>query len=378
VLGSDAFVLVATPIGTLADLLRLLLVPAFGYAAYRDIRTRRVDGRLWAPLVAIGVVALLLDFSRVGITSFSGERLLVRTGVSLGLVGSLGYLFWRLGAFGGADAKAIMTLSLCFPVYPSYTLGALGTLPVPANRATLGVFSLTILTNTVLAGLAYPLVLAAGNAVRGRVALPMFIGRPVPVEAVATAYGSLLETPDGFTRGGLDLDALRMYLRWRGTTLSEVRTDPDRLRAPDSVPPPEERGDPTSGSVAEGEPVTDGGAADEAPTDEEPTGDGTAGAEPADRAPGSPPVPRVSTTDTPATPAIRRVDEWGAAAFLDDVGYAYGTTAADLREGLELLAEPDREAVWVSPGIPFVVPMFAGLVVALTAGDALFVLLGAL
>ena len=365
-LGSDAFVLVATPIGTLADLLRLLLVPVFGYAAYRDIRTRRVDGRLWAPLVAIGVVALLLDFSRVGTTSFAGERLLVRTGVSLGLVGSLGYLFWRLGAFGGADAKAIMTLSLCFPVYPNYTLGALGTLPVPANRATLGVFSLTILTNTVLAGLAYPLVLAAGNAVRGRVALPMFIGRPVPVESVAKTYGSLLETPDGFTRGGLDLDALRMYLRWRGTTLSAVRANPGRFRAPDAVPPPDERCDPTSGSVAEGKPVADGGTAEGGTPDE-----------PADRDLGSPPAPQVPTTDTAATPAVRRVDEWGAAAFLDDVGYAYGTSAADLRAGLELLTESDRDVVWVSPGIPFVVPMFAGLVVALTAGDVLSVLLGA-
>jgi preflagellin peptidase FlaK len=352
-----ARVATTTGYGTVADLLRLLVVPAFGYAAYHDIRTRRVDGRLWAPLVVIGLVALLLDFSRVGLTSFTGEQLLVRTGVSLGLVGSLGYLFWRLGAFGGADAKAIMTLSLCFPVSPSYLL-PFGT--VPEVRATLGVFSLTILTNTVLAGLAYPLVLAAGNAVRGRLAPPMFIGRPVRVDAVAGTYGSLLETPDGFTRRGLDLDALRMYLRWRGTTLSAARDDPGRFRDPDSVPTPGERGDPTSGSVAEGDPVADGGpTADDAPQ----------GATPR-----APPAPRVPTTDTPATPAVHRVDEWGAATFLDDVGYAYGTTPADLRAGLELLTEPDRDRVWVSPGIPFVVPMFVGLLVALTLGDVLFAL----
>ena len=356
-----AGVATTTGYGTVADLLRLLVVPAFGYAAYRDVRTRRVDGRLWAPLVVVGLVALLLDLSRVGLTSFTGERLLVRTGVSLGLVGSLGYLFWRLGAFGGADAKAIMTLSLCFPVYPNYALpfGA-----VPEVRATLGVFSLTVLTNTVLAGLAYPLTLAAGNALRGRLALPMFVGRPVRVATVAGTYGSLLETPDGFTRGGLDLDALRMYLRWRGTTLSAVRADPARFRDPDSVPAPGERGDPTSGSVAEGEPVADGGA----------TADDT----PRSATPGAPPAPRVPTTDTPATPAVHRVDEWGAAAFLDDVGYAYGTTPADLRAGLGLLTEPDRDRVWVSPGIPFVVPVFAGLVVALTLGDVLFALVNGL
>jgi preflagellin peptidase FlaK len=372
VLGSELAGVVPprTDYGTAADLLRLLVVPAFGYAAYRDIRTRRVDGRLWAPLVALGLVALLLDFARMGTTSFSGERFLFRAGVSLGLVGSLGYLFWRLGAFGGADAKAILTLSLCFPAYPSYTL------PVgsfPDYRAPLGVFSLTILTNTVLAGLAYPLVLATGNAARGRVGLPMAIGRPVAVESVTERYGRLLETPAGFTRSGLDLDTLRMYLRWRGTTLSALRDAPGAFRDPDSVPPPDARNDPTSGSVAEGDPVTDGGSPDAEPSgldDGDGRGDGARAT--------APPAPRVPTTDTPATPAVRRVDAWGAAAFLDDVGYAYGADADDLRAALALLTEPDREAVWVSPGIPFVVPMFVGLVLALVVGDVLLLLLGAI
>jgi preflagellin peptidase FlaK len=342
-----------TDYGTVADLLRLVAVPVLGYAAYRDVRTRRVDARLWVPLAVVGVVALALDLSRAGTTTFTGERLVLRAGVSLGLVGTLGYLFWRLGAFGGADAKAIMVIALCFPAYPTYTL-PVGTFP--DHRAALGVFSLTVLSNTVLAGLAYPLVLAGGNAARGRVALPMGVGLPVRVESVAERYGRLLETPDGYTRGGLDLDALRMYLRWRGTTLSAVRERPDALREPSSVPPPGERNDPTSGSVAEGATVTDGGVPPDAAVE---TTD-----------------PGVPTTGTGATPAVRRVDDWGAAAFLDDVGYAYGTTAADLRGGLELLAEADRERVWVSPGIPFVVPMFAGLAVALTIGDVLALMAG--
>jgi preflagellin peptidase FlaK len=43
---------------------------------------------------------------------------------------------------------------------------------------------------------------------------------------------------------------------------------------------------------------------------------------------------------------------------------------------LEVLATRDR--VWYSPGIPFVVPMFAGLVVGLVYGDLLFGLLAGL
>ena len=37
-----------------------------------------------------------------------------------------------------------------------------------------------------------------------------------------------------------------------------------------------------------------------------------------------------------------------------------------------MLSEPDREVVWITPGIPFIVPMLAGLLVALTFGDVMF------
>ena len=314
------------------DLLRLLVVPVFGYAAYRDIRTRRVDRRTWVPAALLGLVALALDFLLVPPGSFSGDRLLVRVGVSLGLVGALGYLFWRLGAFGGADAKAVLILALCFPTSPVLPEPFAG---VPVHGSTLGVFSLTILSNTVLLGLAYPLVLAVGNAARGRFRLAMLVGRPVRLDRLAGTYGRLLETPAGFTRGGLDLDALRMYLRWRGTTVSAIRERPDALRDPDSLPAPAAYNDPTSGSVAEGEPVADGGIAAGSESEEEPVADGGTV-----DGPEAAPQPGVPTSGA-ATPAVRRVDPWGAAAFLDSVSHAYGTTPADLRDGLELLADPD-------------------------------------
>jgi preflagellin peptidase FlaK len=76
------------------------------------------------------------------------------------------------------------------------------------------------------------------------------------------------------------------------------------------------------------------------------------------------------------TPAVTRVDWWGAEAFLEDIdGTAYGTTPTKLRGGLDVVAHEDE--VWITPGIPFIVPMFVGLVLALTYGDVLFVLLQA-
>jgi preflagellin peptidase FlaK len=324
------------------DLLRLLAVPVFGWAAIRDIRTRRVPNRTWLPLIGLGVVALLWDIWLItDAIPFEQRLFAVQVALSLGLVAPLGYIFWRLGGFGGADAKAVISLAVLFPVYPTFYLvsGA-----YPLNRATLGVFSLTILSNTVLVGLAYPFALAARNALLGRIASPMFIGRPVAVDSVLDEYGRLLETSEGFTRQGLDIDALRMYLRWRGVSFEKVRANPDRYRHP----LPTERNDPGDGSMVDEErAVTDGGVeAAEAPS-------------------------------VASRRAIRPLDEWGADRFLAEHD-AYGTTPAELREGLEVLTEPDRDIVWITPGIPFIVPMFVGLLLALTYGDVLFALLSSL
>lgn len=328
------------------DLLRLLAVPIFAWAAYRDLATRRVPNRTWLPLVAIGIVALVWDALLVlEVNSFRQQLFAIRVAVSFLLVAPMGYAFWRIGGFGGADAKAVMTLAVLFPTYPVFYLPFDA---LPLVRANLQVFSLTVLTNTVLLGLGYPLVLAAGNALRGRIAPVMFVGHPVSTRTITETYGRLLETPDGFTRAGLDIDALRMYLRWRGTSLAAVRKNPAKYRDPSTLP--DDRSDPGDGALADGgnrvAPDSGGGT------------DGVAVAEP---------------EDEPAAP----VDEWGAATFLAELeGGAYGTTPESLREGLEVLASEDR--VWVTPGIPFIVPMFVGLVVALTFGDLMFGLLLAL
>jgi preflagellin peptidase FlaK len=328
--------------GRTAHLLRLFALPVFALAAYRDVETRRVRNELWMPLVVLGLVLLATD--TVGALRLGGFRLrlfVIHVAVSLGLVAPLGYVFWRLGGFGGADAKAIIVLALIFPEFPTYYLPGVA---VPLVQPPLGVFSLSVLSNTVLVGLAFPLLLAVRNLLAGRHRPIMLIGRPVQVPAVATEYGSLLETPDGFTRDGLDLDALRMYLRWRGLTLSDLRAHPDRYRDPASLPPEGERGDPTDGALDAGPPVTDGG-----------TPDGEA-----------------ESTANPGDPD----DPWGTAAFLASLdGDAYGTTPAELRAGVELLV--DRDEVWLTPGLPFIVPTFVGLLVALTYGDLLFALLRA-
>ncbi len=319
-------------LATTPDLLRLVAVPVFAWAAIRDIRTRRISSTVWVPLSLVGLLTLIWDgwvaWTEGGdVWTFD---FLLPAAISLGFVVPIAYLFWWFGGFGGADAKALMVLALLFPTFPSYAVAGL---EAPATTTPVGAFSFTILTNAVLVGLAIPVALAIRNAAAGRVAPVMFVGWPVALEDVPTTHGQLLETPDGLSRGGLDLDALRMYLRWRGLTLAEVRDDPDRYRDPASLP--DEPNPPTDGAVTAEGIVPDGGLED-----------------------------RTEAFDDP----------WGAEAFLEDIdGSAYGTTPETLREGLETLCTNER--VWITPGTPFLVPVFIGLVIALVYGD---LLLGAL
>nr|WP_282594359.1 A24 family peptidase [Halorientalis brevis] len=340
-------------LGSAPDLLRLLAVPVFGWAAWLDIRTRRVPNQTWLPLLVLGVLTLAwegwLVYTGSTMTYVNEARFLFRVLFSVGFIVPLAYGFWWLGGFGGADAKGLITLALLFPTYPTYFLP---TMAFPQVVPTLGVFSMTVLSNTVVIGIAYPFVLMVRNALGGHVGKAMFVGRPITWDAATEEYGRLLENPDGFTRGGLDLDALRMYLRWRGVTLAEVRENPDHYRDPTTLPEdPNPAGD---GSI----PVTDGG---KSVKEERSTPDADGLAERRDRAV----IPEFETADDP----------WGAEAFLDDIpGTAYGTSAEELRGGLEVLTTEDT--VWLTPGVPFLVPMFVGLVVSLVYGDVLYALIG--
>ncbi|AUV83775.1 peptidase A24 [Salinigranum rubrum] len=334
------------------DLLRLVAIPVLGWAAFSDIRTRRVPNRLWLPLAGLGVLLLVWDLiTHLPPATFDDRLFLVQVGVSVLFVVPFSYLFWRLGGFGGADAKALIALALLLPTYPVYFLPSMA---LPLVEAPLGVFSFTVLTNTVVVAVVYPLAIGARNLLAGDIAPTMLFGRRVDVTDLPSEHGRLFETLDGYTRGGLDLDALRMYLRWRGSSFETLFGAPEALRDPATV---DETFDPTDGRVDPPGVVTDGGMAHDAEATDHQN-------------------PSITVPD--ADVDVDAFDDpWAAEQFLDSIeGTAYGTTPETLRDGLELVSA--RERVWISPGIPFLVPMFVGLLLAFAYGDVLFGLLAAL
>ncbi|WP_224448348.1 A24 family peptidase [Haloprofundus salilacus] len=328
-------------LGTTPDLLRLLVVPVFAWAAWRDVKTRRLPNRMWPPLAALGIVLLAWELWAAYPFGPLDSLFLLRVTISAFFVAPIGYAFWYIGGFGAADAKALIVLALLFPTFPSYFVSGV---ELPLVEPTLGVFSFTILTNAVLVAVAYPVALGLQNLAARRVSPVMFVGQRVSVPSLLTRHGSLFETPCGYTRDGLDLDALRMYLRWRGATLSELRADPDAHRNP--------------ASVSETYPVGDGAVDAPAVTD------------------GGTVVRKAPECEADRDARTDYDDPWAAETFLDSLDWsAYGTTPEKLRDGLDLVTT--REEVWLMPGLPFVVPMFFGLLVALAYGDILFGILGA-
>ena len=311
------------------DLVRLLALPVLAWAAWADLRTRRVPNRAWLPLVALGGGLLAVEAWTVyhGGPTSARRLFAVRVAVSVGVIVPLGYAFFWLGAFGGADAKALAAICLCFPTPPSYLLPATPPVIFPIASAS-GAFAVTVLTNAALVGAVYPLSLAARNALASRFTRAMAIGRPIAWSEIPRTHGRLLGNANGLGRG-LDLDALRMYLTWRDASLAELRAAPAEGRDPESLPA--EPRTPGDGRI---DVATDGGG---------------------------------------RTTANELTDPWGAAAFCDDVENAYGASPDGLRGALDELTT--AETVWVSPGIPFLVPLFVGLCFALVYGDLLYAVL---
>jgi preflagellin peptidase FlaK len=341
------------------DVLRVLVVPLFVWTAWHDIQTRRVPNWVWKPPFVLGIVLLAWDgWGALQVGGYGLQLFLVATGISLFVVIPLAVGFHRMGGFGAADMKALVVIALLFPTYPSYIVPN-STLTFPMVESPVNAFALTALTNGVLVGIAYPLTLLTRNLLTRSIPEEpwvLFVGRAIDRGDIIKTHGRLLETTQGYTRAGLDLDALRMYLAWRECDLRELVEDPATARDPTSLP--DEPGRVGGGAV------TDGGR------DVSSDGEGDLDSEE-----GSSTSARDGRGDSEDSAGIE--DPWGANAFLEDIpGSAYGTTPTMLRDGLEVLTSEER--VWVSPGIPFLVPLVLGLLVAFVYGDVLVALLDAL
>ena len=125
------------------DGVRIILCLSFLiYASWSDYKTREVSNKVW---VIFGPLALGLTGFQFLVYSSQPLQFVISFVLSFAITSGLAIAVFYAGGFGGADAKALMCISLALPVYPNYLLSQ----PVGFVSP---LFPITIFTNSVLLG----------------------------------------------------------------------------------------------------------------------------------------------------------------------------------------------------------------------------------
>ena len=99
------------------DLIKFLIVLGFLlYACKLDLESRIIPNRVWKYM-------LLVSLPITGYQLVTSDYLMIHcmvAGFFVLMVIALSYALYLIGAYGGADAKAIMCLAVIFPFYPTF------------------------------------------------------------------------------------------------------------------------------------------------------------------------------------------------------------------------------------------------------------------
>jgi len=111
----------------------LIIITTLGYTAWLDWKYRRVNNKIWIYPTGASLVILLVR------TYLNFEYLLFFF-ISVGVTFLLVFILFSIGVFGGADGKALLSISLVLPIAPNL-IGDLQTLPI---------FAISVFNNMVI------------------------------------------------------------------------------------------------------------------------------------------------------------------------------------------------------------------------------------
>lgn len=113
------------------------------YASFSDYKSREVTNSVWAIMAPFGFA---LTFLEIYINGFFQQELLF-FGACFALTSAFALVVFFAGGFGGADAKAFISLALILPFYPTNLLVPLTKeiSPISANFFPLSVFNNSVL-----------------------------------------------------------------------------------------------------------------------------------------------------------------------------------------------------------------------------------------
>ncbi|RLG97198.1 hypothetical protein DRO29_03450 [Candidatus Bathyarchaeota archaeon] len=123
-------------------------------SSWYDLKEREVSNRVWMVFAPLGLALSLLHFHLT-----KDQNFLLPMVMSVLIVGGFSVALFYLGLFGGADAKALICLSLTLPVQPSFVR--------PLLKMVSPFFAFSVLVNAVVFSSASILGIALYNLYRG-------------------------------------------------------------------------------------------------------------------------------------------------------------------------------------------------------------------
>ena len=159
-------------------LLQVTVVLSFMlYASWSDIKTREVSNKVWAFL---GPIGLALTLANIYLTGYYSKLNVLA--LSFSVTTALAVALFYLGFFGGADAKALICLSLALPYVPTEVFkSALVFIPL---------LPLSVFTNAILSSVLVIFYVLIRNFVRFASGKSLFEG--LESEPITKKFVSLL------------------------------------------------------------------------------------------------------------------------------------------------------------------------------------------
>lgn len=77
-------------------------------ASVMDLKKREISDKVWIISGSLGIVLFIIDFNNLDLIFYA---------IPLSITGIISYAIYRTGLFGGADAKALIVISLLLPSY---------------------------------------------------------------------------------------------------------------------------------------------------------------------------------------------------------------------------------------------------------------------
>lgn len=179
-----------------------------------DLKERTVDRRIWLPLCLLAVLAFAYQVCLLRLDGF-----FLRT-LTMPVIIILAYVFYYLRLLvGGADAKALMAIALLTPFYPQ-----LNTLVGYSFIARVWPFPIVVLTNSVIMALVVPICFLGHNIARRELKFPAcLLGYKMDIDKTKTKFVWLMERIEDdklktvlFPKSSNDIEAQTKLLSERG------------------------------------------------------------------------------------------------------------------------------------------------------------------